>query len=157
MSYYPTEQWPAILEQSIGEVARHLRQRGLMRVDPGELAARVQDFTTMLNECQRYYQKSYDYSTAPGTASTTIGAALFRAHTTTHHHVIDFIRPMRAIPTMVAYNSSSGATGSWRDDTAAADRTVSFSGTSEKRTTGLAASSVDTNQMRAHWTAAAEL
>ena len=130
-----------------------------VQIDLGTVARplRVQDFTTMLNECQRYYQKSYDYSTAPGTASTTIGAALFRAHTTTHHHVIDFIRPMRAIPTMVAYNSSSGATGSWRDDTAAADRTVSFSGTSEKRTTGLAASSVDTNQMRAHWTAAAEL
>lgn len=42
VSYYTNEQWPAILEQSIGEVARHLRQRGLMRVDPGELAARVQ-------------------------------------------------------------------------------------------------------------------
>ena len=130
-----------------------------VQIDLGTVARplRVQDFTTMLNECQRYYQKSYDDNTDPGTASTNIGAAYFRTTGTNHQQVIDFIRPMRAIPTMVAYNPSSGATGSWRDNTASADRVVAFAGTSEKRTTGLVTSSVDNNKMRAHWTASAEL
>lgn len=41
VSYYTREQWPGILDRSIGEVAEYLHGRGLMRVDAGELPGRV--------------------------------------------------------------------------------------------------------------------
>ena len=41
VSYYTREQWPGILDRSIGEVAGYLRGRGLMRVDADDLPGRV--------------------------------------------------------------------------------------------------------------------
>ncbi|HUU59055.1 MAG TPA: HAD family hydrolase, partial [Phycisphaerae bacterium] len=40
--YYTREQWPDVLAQATEEVAAYLRARGLLRVDPGELAGRVE-------------------------------------------------------------------------------------------------------------------
>ena len=41
VSYYPRDQWPDILAAGISQVAEGLRARGLLRVAPQELPARV--------------------------------------------------------------------------------------------------------------------
>ena len=41
VSYFTREQWPAIRERAIGEVAACLGQRGMLRVDAADLPARV--------------------------------------------------------------------------------------------------------------------
>jgi hypothetical protein len=75
-------------------------------------------FAEELALCQRYYQKSYNTNVAPGTVTEdgnvedmSTGIYLF----------ID--RPlkcsMRYAPTVVLYNSATGATGTWRDSTLA--------------------------------------
>jgi len=42
VSYYTRAQWPAVLEQCMAEASAYLRDRGLLRVEPDELAQRVQ-------------------------------------------------------------------------------------------------------------------
>ena len=42
VSYYTRAQWPEVLAQCVAEASACLRERGLLRVDPDELARRVQ-------------------------------------------------------------------------------------------------------------------
>jgi len=42
VSYFTRSEWPAILAEAIEEVSTYLRSRGLFRVDPEELADRVE-------------------------------------------------------------------------------------------------------------------
>ena len=56
--------------------------------------------------CQRYYTKSYNYATAPGTASTGAGAVSGIAYNTTNIYGINavFKTRMRAVPTIALYS-----------------------------------------------------
>lgn len=42
VSYYTRAQWPGVLEQCMAEASAYLRERGLLRVEAHELAARVE-------------------------------------------------------------------------------------------------------------------
>ena len=42
VGYWRREEWSAVLEEAIAEVTEHLRSRGLLKTDPGELPARVE-------------------------------------------------------------------------------------------------------------------
>jgi hypothetical protein len=101
--------------------------------------------------CQRYYEKSYNLETAPG-------QELFRAHTVNHYQPISFRVFKRSNGlTITFYNSASGVTGSWRDSSAVADRSIGSADGGQKGFGVLITSSVDGNIMNGQWTADSEI
>lgn len=71
-----------------------------------------EDFGTTLAKCQRYFQKSYDYGTAIGTATTV--SAMFNRHTagdsvSNRTPTITFPVEMRAFTTTVVYSLNGTA------------------------------------------------
>lgn len=74
-------------------------------------------FNEELIACQRYYQKSYDYGTVPGTNTTSgITSVAVRAYakTATNGVVAARIQKMRTAPTITGYRRDGGGTGEWR-------------------------------------------
>jgi hypothetical protein len=71
-------------------------------------------YGTELALCQRYFQKTYDITTAPGTA-TNVGAAISRYQAASNAFLVELQTftqvSMRAIPTVTAYSCNSGASG----------------------------------------------
>ena len=84
-------------------------------------------FADELARCGRYYQKSYNYSVAPGTA-TAIGCLRHRKNGVSSS-ITDFqvrLHPnMRAVPTVVIYSTSDGASGKLRNAQDSANVTAS--------------------------------
>ena len=112
--------------------------------------------------CARYFQKSYEINTAPGTTVST-GAITYRA-TNAGIHNFDgmwqaFYTELRASPTVTWYSSGSGLAGKVYDTTAAADVNLSsVAYTSKKRTGNPTGAPVAAgNYLLGHWTADAEL
>ena len=67
-----------------------------------------------LNRCQRYYEKSYSYATAPGT-NTYVGATRFSGSTDGSSNMvvtIEYATQKRATATQTYY-TPSGTSGSW--------------------------------------------
>ena len=94
-----------------------------------------EDFGTTLRKCQRYFNKSYDYATALGTA-TQIGAVYHRNHTTSTHSnravQVSFPVAMRSNPTITLYslNGTSGSVSNCDTGyTHSSDDAASISGT----------------------------
>jgi hypothetical protein len=127
-----------------------------MDLGPTALPLRYVSFDETMRRCLRYYQKSYDYDVALA-AVTEVGAERFKAHTTAHNGSVRFLIPMRDNPTIVAYETSAGATGNWRDTTAGANRVFSTSSIGMHGFSYSLASTVDGNVVAGHWTADAEL
>jgi hypothetical protein len=115
-----------------------------------------------LGRCRRYFQKSYDLTTALGTGFVG-GTAVLEVGTNISNGIamsIFFKNSMRASPTMVGYSSVSGASGQWRIYNVArslnADAAVTFTDTNQNSSNAIvtmASSSV----MVGHYTADAEL
>jgi hypothetical protein len=73
-------------------------------------------YGTELMLCQRYYQKSYDISTAPGTSSAAAGAiGSIMSSGGSGYTSATFKATMRTTPTVTTYNPTTGATGTWSD------------------------------------------
>ena len=73
---------------------------------------------TELAACQRYFYKTYNLETAPGTASTTTGAiAVAQVSSGANANWISCRFPvtMRTTPTVTIYNPETGATGQVRN------------------------------------------
>lgn len=83
--------------------------------------------------CRRFYQTSYPYGTAPGTA-TIHGAVHCSAYSTLLLTQTTFTFPvvMRTAPTVFPRNTTDGNAGSLTDEDAAALRGVSISSVTEK-------------------------
>ena len=79
----------------------------------------VRDFGKEVSLAQRYYEKSYGLGTAPGTSSSDgqLVVANQTAGTVNAYNYAFFKERKRNIPNIVHYNSSTGATGTWRDTT----------------------------------------
>jgi hypothetical protein len=105
--------------------------------------------------CQRYFQSSYNFGVTPGTVDAN--GHVYNAVATTDRVPIVFNQFMRVDPAMTAYNSSSGATGSWRDTSSSVNRTVTFPSVQKSRASASVASSLAGNAMIGHWTADARL
>jgi hypothetical protein len=87
-------------------------------------------FEDELMECQRYYQKSYNQGTNPGTATNYAGAVVWSSVTTGAFGSaapVYLKTTMRATPTVTIYNPETGATGSIRGISAGNN----FAGTAE--------------------------
>ena len=79
-------------------------------------------FDQELSTCRRYWQKSYNYSDAPGTA-TMRNAVITRIYGTDSFApggAFYFTPEMRAAPTCVVYNPSTGAAGQFHNNVAGA-------------------------------------
>ena len=76
-------------------------------------------FGEELQLCQRYYQKSYDYSVTPGT-STSTGSIASTAYSAINYAGFSVQLPvrMRDQPTVTLYSTSTGATGKMNADSA---------------------------------------
>jgi hypothetical protein len=69
-----------------------------------------------LDECLRYYQKTYQYLTPPGTASASAGIrTMYGVAAGTAIGPVSFHKPMAKIPAMMAYNFATGTANSIRD------------------------------------------
>ena len=117
-------------------------------------------FADELYACQRYYDKSYNYSTAPGTATQT--GAVVHTLSGSYNYAgfpLVFSRAMRASPTVTLYSTNNGNTGKSSADSSDGPAQVSYTG--EKRTfayRGNSSSGTGANVfLRQHFQAEAEL
>jgi len=117
-----------------------------------------------LNKCYRYYQKSYNLITAPGT-NTATGEDLKTTviNTTSCSSAIYYVVPMRINPTVVFYNRD-GTIGVWNEFNSLGNiigtQTMGTISTSAERNFvasvgGILAST--SSSIQGHWTASAEL
>jgi hypothetical protein len=121
--------------------------------EPGAQCSTFQDkpFSRSLDECLRYFQKTYNYGVAPGTATAAgqRGWGVQSAGTTAINGA-GFVKPMAKVPTMTIYNPGTGAANSVRDSSAVDHGSAtavnigetSFSGVTFATATGGAASYV---------------
>jgi len=114
------------------------------------------DIASELVACQRYYEKSYNQGTAPGTA-TTAGIVYFKSNGINHLECVPFKVTKRGTPNVTLYNPNSGASGSWRDYTAPADKTVGYGFVGDSIMHVNVTSSVDGNATGGHYVAEIEL
>jgi hypothetical protein len=80
------------------------------------------DFAIEIERCQRYYEKSYDLATNPGTA-TNAGRMNYRAHTATNYarFMYYYRTRKRDTPTVTPYSSGTGTSGKIRNASTATD------------------------------------
>jgi hypothetical protein len=89
---------------------------GFIQLEPGALSTTPIDcpFQQNYDDCLRYFQKSYDLETSPGTITTVGVLPLYQQTTTNLNGPVRFHKPMAKIPTMIAYNHATGAMNSIR-------------------------------------------
>jgi len=86
-------------------------------------------FSQNLDECLRYYSKSYPYGTKPGTGG---GSIIFMAQANSDPQTyIPFKKTMAKTPTITGYSYSTGAANAVRDGTNNVDRTITGTYTGE--------------------------
>jgi hypothetical protein len=84
-----------------------------------------QSFAEELARCARYYQKSFEYATAPAQAtSNNKGAAWLYSHETTQGRRVELATRMRTTPTLTTYSTVS-ANNQWYDASNGQDRGTS--------------------------------
>ena len=130
-----------------------------IQLEVGETATPFEhrSFGDELARCQRYFEKSYSDSTAPGTITIT-GVIRFRAASSSVEFPLSFLVKKRAAPTVTLYSYATGASGNIRDVSAGSDGAAAVASIGEiwcfatKNTGGS-----DGNQYAIHFTADAEL
>jgi hypothetical protein len=113
-------------------------------------------YGTELMLCQRYYEKSYNISTAIG-AVTLDGAFLTTRINSVGGGSAFFKVTKRAAPTVTVYSPTSGTSGQARDYTTSADTAASAQSIGENAFYLLASSAAINNGLGIHYTASAEL
>src|SRR5215831_2893290 len=91
---------------------------GFIQHEPGPLCTTLIDkpFSQNLDECVRYFHKTYNYTDKPGavTSAGVLGPVVLSAGTKAFG-TFRFIKPMARIPTLTVYSWSTGAAGSLTD------------------------------------------
>lgn len=118
-------------------------------------------FVEELNRCRRFYEKSYSYAVAPGTA-TQLGAVMHRAQGT--GSLVDtlhsrYVVPKRTVVAPIWWSTVTGAQGQIRDTTAPADVAITGTQSNNDSWTGVpvVAATVAGRLYEAHWTVDASL
>ena len=94
---------------------------GFIQHEPGPVCTQLMDLPFSgsngnLESCQRYFQKSYDYGTKPGTVTSNgVMAPVVLSAATTGFGPISYKRTMAKDPTITIYSWSTGAAGSLTD------------------------------------------
>lgn len=106
---------------------------------------------------ERYYQKSYPYSSLPA-AITNSGIEALRAPAASFVVRCKFQSPMaKIVPSIVLYNPRVGSTGTWDDMSASAGLPASATYQSDTGFCVSISSATIGNQVGGHWTANARL
>jgi hypothetical protein len=131
-----------------------------LEVAPSATSFDYRPFGTELALCQRYYEKSYDEATTPGT-STEAGAllAISPGNINRVFGSIQLRVTKRGTPTYTVY-STTGASGNFRDITTSSDKAASLATTAGQNGVGLISSAgitAVTDTIAFHYTASAEL
>lgn len=122
-----------------------------------------EDYGTTLQKCQRYYEKTYDIGTAPGTSTYNGMFTIGTVSNTTNNNIIPvrFKVEKRASPTMTAYKPSDGGSGSWGYSRSGASGTSAVTFDLFTTTGGRGYHDIGAawtvNVVEAHWVASAEL
>jgi hypothetical protein len=123
----------------------------------------VPRFEDDLAATQRYFEKSYEYGTAPGTATNNGRSECITVSTRSNGALVPemFIRMTRRkviTPVPIAYSPATGASGEFRDIGAGTDKaaTLAANTTTVELTNG-GAQIAATDQIEMHWTADARL
>jgi len=114
-------------------------------------------YTTELQLCQRYYEKSYNVDVVPATALAVGWSSLTLQNISEGPSGVIFKVTKRANPTMVMYNAVNGASGAMyrASDAASVSATFDYIGTNQVGLVRPASSSA--NSYYIHWTASIEL
>ena len=109
----------------LGQVVGSTFDIAFVQHEPGPVCTTLIDkpFNQNLDECLRYFTKSYDYSTKPGTASVTNGVipVVLALASTSLNPAVQFKKPLAKVPaSIVIYNQLSGASSSMQFNGAAA-------------------------------------
>lgn len=126
-------------------------------VAPYQMAGRnIQEELAM---CQRYYEKSYNLTTAPGAAgpNPTSGGSFYNVDTASSVGTSSFKIMKRVTPTVVVYSSSTGTINTARSAMTSADIPVVANDITTYGITRIAGTLVTGHVLTCNWTADAEI
>jgi hypothetical protein len=137
---------------------------GLVQLEPGAKATPYerQIYSDQLSQCQRYYEKSYDIGTTPGSV-TGVGQGQFYVSGVTglNSGSILFIYKVtkRTTPTNTYYSPNTGSSGVIRDAVSNVDISAvqQTSGSSQASVSGVVTPSSGYINLLGQWTSSAEL
>lgn len=112
------------------------------------------DFNDELDRCQRYWEKSYDYATAVGTATNNGVRGSLQNSAPASYGAGTFLKRKRVVPTVTLYSPNNGASGSGYDT---ANRPASASNVGETQYMVVNAFGTATTPILYHYTANARL
>jgi len=94
--------------------------------EPGAQSSTLQDlpFDSNLLACWRYFQKTYDFATKPGTVTQNGAAGNVIVAGSQPRIAMPFRRTMAKAPTVLGYSPATGASANVRDVSAAADKAI---------------------------------
>ena len=135
-----------------------------VQLEAGQVASDFEFLPTDVNlsRCQRYYQKSYDIASAPGTVTNNgaLWSNIIRNASNQNYWDVRCYQTMRTSPTVSTYSTTSGVSGNFRNVT---DSTTNASAVSNTSEAGFSIRpNAGTNQnsgdvIAVHWEASAEL
>ena len=126
-----------------------------------ELAAIATPFERLsagqqLSDCERYFQKSYDFDIAPGTPSFS-GTENCRQDTQNNVLGVRYRKALRRPPTITLYNPRTGAIGTWHSHPSQAVAVSAGDvGTNGFHVDVVAGAGIPGAPLAGHWTANAE-
>ena len=129
-------------------------QIAMIQHEPGPICTTFMDkpFTQNLDECLRYYQKTYDYAIKPGTASLNGAISLITEGSRAPAAYLPFQKRLAKGATLVAYSPATGLINNVRDSTGAVDRVAaSTTGMGEMGYNGLTLSSYNASATQYSW------
>ena len=128
-----------------------------VQLEVGEQATPFEhrSFGEELALCQRYFEKSFNAVTTPGTTGQA-GVISIRQYSTNAVPSIFYKQAKRASATMTIYSAATGASGKARDNDGAADITIAILNNGETHCT-VVLNGTDANYLHFHYTADAEL
>lgn len=112
------------------------------------------DFNEELDRCQRYWEKSYDYATAVGTATNNGVRGSLQNSAPASYGAGTFLKRKRTAPTVTLYSPNNGASGNGFDTV---NRAASASNVGETQYMIVNAFGTSTTPILYHYTANARL
>lgn len=130
-----------------------------LQIELGSLATNFETRSQALelSLCQRYYEKSYDLNTVPGTIGAIAGRAILRSPTSDLSTSVPFKVTKRAAPAITSYNNSTGVANQIKDESAGPSYAFAVESIGVNGYTINISGIVGNNQYGWSWTADAEL
>jgi hypothetical protein len=112
-------------------------------------------FTQNLDDCLRYYEKTYQYGTAPGTVTAAGMRGFLSPTTAAAYGPASFKKVMAKVPTMTLYNHATGAANSVRDQGGIDHASAAASGVGDSGffSLGFTTATTSTQAVYTHYTA----